>query len=104
MFIRLTSPLTIFFLFPLKMKLRLKGRRCDTTEEIHAESQEVINTLTFENFQGCMKSWETLWDRFIHTQRNYFKGDFVNLELYDKIYFMVKFPEIFGSTSCYWAG
>jgi hypothetical protein len=31
------------FLFP-KMKLRLKGRRFDTTEEIHAESQEVIDT------------------------------------------------------------
>jgi hypothetical protein len=32
-----------FFLFP-KMKLRLKGRRFDMTEEIHAESQEVIDT------------------------------------------------------------
>jgi hypothetical protein len=32
-----------FFLFP-KMKLRLKGRRFDTIEEIHAESQEVLNT------------------------------------------------------------
>jgi hypothetical protein len=27
----------------------------DTTEEIHAETQDVIDTLTFENFQGCMK-------------------------------------------------
>jgi hypothetical protein len=42
-----------FFLFP-KMKLRLK-RRFDMTEEIHADSQEVIDILTFENFQGCMK-------------------------------------------------
>ena len=32
-----------FFLFS-KMKLRLKGRRFDTTEEIHAETQEVIDT------------------------------------------------------------
>ena len=32
-----------FFLFP-KTKLRLKGRRFDTTEEIHAETQEVIDT------------------------------------------------------------
>jgi hypothetical protein len=47
-----------FLLFP-QMKLRLKGRRFDTTEEIHAESQEVIDTLTFQNFQGCMESWET---------------------------------------------
>jgi hypothetical protein len=31
-----------FFLFP-KMKLRLKGRRFDMTEEMHAETQEVIH-------------------------------------------------------------
>ena len=49
-------------IFP-KTKLRLKGRRFDTTEEIHAESQEIIDTFKFENFQGCMKSWETHWDR-----------------------------------------
>jgi len=63
------------------MKLRLEGRRFDTTEEIHAESQEVIDTLTFENFQGCMKSWETCWDRCIHAQGNYFEGDGGNYEL-----------------------
>jgi hypothetical protein len=63
-----------FFLFP-KMKLRLRGRRFDTTEEVHAESQVVINTLTFENFQGCMKSWETRWDRCIHAQGDYFEVD-----------------------------
>jgi hypothetical protein len=62
------------FLFP-QMKLWLKGRRFDTTEEIHAETQEVMDTLTFENFQGCMKSWETRWDRFIHAQGGYFEGD-----------------------------
>jgi len=45
-----------FFLFS-KMKLQLKGHNFDTTEEIHAETQEIIDTLTFENFQGCMKSW-----------------------------------------------
>ena len=42
-----------FFLFP-KMKLQLKGRCFDMTEEIHTETQEVIDTLTFENFQRCM--------------------------------------------------
>jgi len=72
--IRLTSPRATFLLFP-KMKLRLRGRRFDTTEEIHAETQEVIDTLTSENFQGCMKSWETRWDRCIHAQRDYFEGD-----------------------------
>jgi len=32
-----------FFLFP-NMKLQLKGRHFDTTEEIHADTQEVIDT------------------------------------------------------------
>jgi hypothetical protein len=32
-----------FFLFP-KMKLKLKGRRFDTIEEIQAETQEVLDT------------------------------------------------------------
>jgi hypothetical protein len=32
-----------FFLFP-KMKLKLKGRRFDTTEEMQAESQRVLDT------------------------------------------------------------
>ena len=63
-----------FFLFP-KMKLWLKGRHFDMTEEIHAVLQEVIDTLTFENFQGCMKSWETCWDHCIHAQGDYFQGD-----------------------------
>jgi hypothetical protein len=44
-----------FFLFP-KMMFRLKGHRFDTTEEILAESQEVLKTLTLEDFQGCMES------------------------------------------------
>ena len=46
-----------------------------TAEEIHAESQEVIDTLTFENFKGCMKSWEICWDRCMHAQGDYFEGD-----------------------------
>jgi hypothetical protein len=32
-----------FFLFP-KIKLKLKGRRFDTTEEIQAESQRMLDT------------------------------------------------------------
>jgi hypothetical protein len=35
-----------------------KGSRFDTIEEIQAESQEVLNTLTLENFQGCMELWK----------------------------------------------
>ena len=57
------------------MQFRLKGRRFDATEEIHAESKEVIDTLTFENFQGCMKSWEKRWYHCIDAKGDYFEGD-----------------------------
>ena len=67
------SPLRIFHI--PQDELRLKGRRFDKTEEIYAESQEVIDTLTFENLQGCMKSWETRWDRCVYYQGDYFEGD-----------------------------
>jgi len=63
------------FLLFFNTKLPLKGRHFDTTEEIHAETQEFIDTLTFENFQGCIKSWETSWDRCIHAQEDYFDGN-----------------------------
>jgi len=53
----------------------LKGLHFDTTEEIHAESEDIIDTLTFENFQGCMKSWETRCDRCINAQGDYIEGD-----------------------------
>jgi hypothetical protein len=57
------------------MILRLKGRCFDTPEEIHAELQQVIDTLTFENFQGCMKSWGKLWSRNIYAHGDDFEGD-----------------------------
>jgi hypothetical protein len=39
-----------FFPFP-KMKLKLKGRRFDTIEEIQGESQRVLDTVTEKDFQ-----------------------------------------------------
>jgi hypothetical protein len=38
-----------FFLFP-KIKLKLKGRLFGTLEEIHAESQRLLDTLTEKDF------------------------------------------------------
>jgi hypothetical protein len=62
-----------FFLFP-KMKLKLKGRRFDTTEEIQAESQRVHGTLTENGFQEALQNWRR-WDRCVHAGGNYFEGD-----------------------------
>jgi hypothetical protein len=43
-----------FFIFP-KMKLKLKGRRFDTIEEIQTESQRVLDTLTEKDFQEAFQ-------------------------------------------------
>jgi hypothetical protein len=44
-----------FFLFP-KLKLKLKARWFDTIEEIHAESQSVLDTLTEKDFQEAFQN------------------------------------------------
>jgi hypothetical protein len=63
-----------FFLFP-KMKLKLKGRRFDTIEEIQPESHRVLGTLTEKVFQEAFKKWWRRWDRCIHAGGNYFEAD-----------------------------
>jgi hypothetical protein len=45
-----------FFPFP-KMKVKLKGRRFHTVEEIQVETQTVLNTLTKKHFQDAFQKW-----------------------------------------------
>jgi hypothetical protein len=63
-----------FFLFP-KMKLKLEGRRFDTIEEIQAESQRVLDTVTEKDFQEAFQKCRSRWDRCVHAGGNYFEGD-----------------------------
>ncbi|PNF20610.1 hypothetical protein B7P43_G04271 [Cryptotermes secundus] len=63
-----------FFLFP-KMKIKLKGRRFDTVEEIQAETQTVLNTLTKKGFQDAFEKWQKRWDQCMRSQGDYFEGD-----------------------------
>jgi len=56
------------------MKLKLKGRRLDTTEEIQAESLECL-TLTEKDFQEAFEKWRRRCDRCLHVGGNYFEGD-----------------------------
>jgi hypothetical protein len=60
-----------FFVFP-KMKLKLKGRRFDTIEEIQAESQRVLHTPAEKDFQEAFQIWRR---RCLHAGGNYFEGD-----------------------------
>jgi len=92
--VRLTSPPCDFFLVP-RMKLLLKERRFDTTEEIHVETQKVIDTLTFENFQGCVISWETRWDRCMLPKGTTSK-ETLETRSYGKKLFYGQIPRIFG--------
>jgi hypothetical protein len=57
------------------MKLKLKGRRFDTIEEIQAELQRVLDTLTEKGFQEALKKWRSWWDGCLHAGENYFEGD-----------------------------
>ncbi|PNF17611.1 hypothetical protein B7P43_G13712 [Cryptotermes secundus] len=58
-----------FFLFP-KMKIKLKGRRFDTVEEIQAETKTVLNTLTKKDFQDAFEKWQKRWDRCMCSQED----------------------------------
>jgi hypothetical protein len=49
-------------IFP-KVKLKLKGSRFDTIEDIQAESQRVLNTMTEKDIQEAFQKWRRRWDR-----------------------------------------
>jgi len=55
------------YVFP-KMKLRLKGRRFVSIEEIQAKSQQVLNTLNPADFNECFQKWQNRWERCIQAQ------------------------------------
>jgi hypothetical protein len=69
----LTGP-PVTFPFP-QFKMKLKGRRFDTTEVMEAESQAVLNTLTEYDFQDAFKKWQKLWEWCICVEGDYIKGD-----------------------------
>lgn len=58
----------------------VKGHLFNTTEEIAGRNAE-NNTVTFENFLGCMELYEKCLNYCIYTQEDYFEEDSGNLEL-----------------------
>jgi len=63
-----------FYVFS-KMKLRLNGQHFVFTEEIQAESQQVLNMRTPADFNECFQKWQNRWDHCIEAQAECFKGD-----------------------------
>jgi len=63
-----------FYVFP-KIKLQLKGRYFISIEEIQAESQQVLNTLTPADISECFQKWQNHRDHCIQAQGYYFEGD-----------------------------
>jgi len=63
-----------FYVFP-KMKFLLKGQRFVSIEEIQAQSQQALNTLTPADYSECFQKWQNRWDRCILSQGHYFEGD-----------------------------
>jgi hypothetical protein len=50
-----------FLLFP-KIKIKPKGCQFYTTEEIQAEMEKVLDTLTENDFLEAFQKWRRLWD------------------------------------------
>jgi hypothetical protein len=57
------------------MEFKLKGRRFDTGEEIQAESQRVLDTVTGKDFREAFQKRRRRWDRCLHAGGNYFEVD-----------------------------
>jgi hypothetical protein len=60
---------------PSDFSSMLKGQALDTAEDIQAETQTVLNTLTKKHFQDAFQKWQKRWDRCVRSQGDYFEGD-----------------------------
>ncbi|XP_039598438.1 arpin-like, partial [Polypterus senegalus] len=56
------------------MKMRLKGRRFETVEEIQAVTTDILNTPTKNDFQRCLERLKSRWDWGINSAGDYFEG------------------------------
>ena len=63
-----------FYVFP-NMKLWLKGWSFVSIEDIQAESQQVLSTLTPADFNECFQKRQNRWNCCMQAQGDYFEGD-----------------------------
>jgi len=63
-----------FFPIP-EDKIETQGGHFDSSEGIQTKSQDMMKTLTRNDFQQCFRSWKSHWDRCINAEGDYFEGD-----------------------------
>ncbi|UYV82461.1 hypothetical protein LAZ67_21002278 [Cordylochernes scorpioides] len=69
-----------FLLFG-KLKKKLKGRKFQSIEEIKVESKKAMKAIPKTDYQRCFADWKKRWLKCIAANRDYFKGDNLNLGL-----------------------
>ena len=50
------------------MKLKVKGQRFESFEEIQTKLQNVMKTLTRNDFHKCFLSWKSHWNHCIDAE------------------------------------
>ena len=63
-----------FWLFP-KVKMTMKGKRFEPTQDIEVATTVLLKTLTKEDFQNCFRKWQERWDMCVRSNGQYFEGD-----------------------------
>ena len=62
------------FWFP-KIELVLKGRRCDSIDDIKRNSSQALKDISKETFQDRVAKWKHSWDKYVKRGEEYFKGN-----------------------------
>jgi hypothetical protein len=55
--------------------MKPKGRRFEAVSGIERESQAVLECINKNYFHGTFEAWKKRWNRYIHSQGDYFEGD-----------------------------
>jgi len=63
-----------FWLFS-KLKLPLKGRRFQTTNEIKENATRQLMAIPKKHFSDCFEKWKECWDKCVRSKGDYFEGD-----------------------------
>ena len=62
-----------FWLFP-KLKLPLKGKRFQTTNEIQENKMGQLMAIPMKDFAECFEQWDRCWKNCVRFQGAYFEG------------------------------